>query len=149
MEFSSWDTLLQKINVARIFTSLCALKCTWDCNNGVKMEGGTILSSVSQYSLADSVLVKLEKTPEFGLPVTTKPNKQRQGLNPYGRFIQMAGELRRWQVHTLTDHLVFSFQAKVFIAGNKHGWWGVLKFREKLIGLEKNNFSILVLGSGL
>ena len=37
------------------------------------------------------------------------------------RFIQMAGDLRRWQVHTLTDHLVFSFQAKVFRAGNKQG----------------------------
>ena len=28
--------------------------------------------------------------------------------------IQMAGDLRRWRVHTLTDHLVFSFQATVF-----------------------------------
>ena len=33
----------------------------------------------------------------------------------------MAGDLRRWRVQTLTDHLVFSFQAKVFIAGNKRG----------------------------
>ena len=33
----------------------------------------------------------------------------------------MAGDLRRWWVHTLTDHLVFSFQAKDFIAGNKQG----------------------------
>ena len=30
-------------------------------------------------------------------------------------------DLRRWWVHTLTDHLVFSFQAKDFIAGNKQG----------------------------
>ena len=36
-------------------------------------------------------------------------------------FIQMAGDVRGWRVHTLTDHLVFSFQAKVFIAGNKQG----------------------------
>ena len=35
-------------------------------------------------------------------------------------LIQMVGGLRRWQVHTLTDHLVFSFQA-VFTAGNKQG----------------------------
>ena len=63
--------------------------------------------------------MKPEKTLEFGLPVTTKPSKQRQGLNLYGRFIQMAGDLRRWQAHTLTDHLVFSFQANVFIARNK------------------------------
>ena len=68
-----------------------------------------------------ALLVKLEKTPVFGLPVTTKPNKQKQGLNPYGRFIQMAGNLRTGRVHTLTDHLVFSFQSKVFIAGNKQG----------------------------
>ena len=59
-----------------------------------------------------SVDLKLEKTPEFGLPVTTRPNKQRQELNLYGRSIQMAGDLRKWQIHTLTDHLVISFQAK-------------------------------------
>ena len=59
-----------------------------------------------------------------------KHNKQWQRLNLYGHFIQMAGNLRRWRVHTLTDHLVFSFQGKVFIAGNKQGGWGVLKFRE-------------------
>ena len=69
----------------------------------------------------ESIRLKPEKTLEFGLPVTTKPSKQRQGLHLYGRFIQMAGDLRRWQAHTLTDHLVFSFQAKVFIAGNKQG----------------------------
>ena len=34
----------------------------------------------------------------------TKPNKQRQGLNLYGPFIHMAGDLRRW-VHTLTTVL--------------------------------------------
>ena len=42
-------------------------------------------------------------------------------LNLYGSFTQMAGDLRRWQGQTLTDHLVFSFQAKVFIAENKQG----------------------------
>ena len=67
----------------------------------------------------DLVKMKPEKTWEFRLPVTTKPNKQRQGLNLYGSFIQMAGDLRRWRVHTLTDYLVFSFQANVFIAGDK------------------------------
>ena len=39
----------------------------------------------------------------------------------YGRFIQMAVNLRRGRVHTLTDHFVFSFQAKVFIEGDKQG----------------------------
>ena len=68
----------------------------------------------------DLVKMKPEKTWEFRLPVTTKPNKQRQGLNLYGSFIQMAGDLRRWRVHTLTDYRVFSFQANVFIAGDKH-----------------------------
>ena len=53
--------------------------------------------------------MKPEKTPKFRLPVTTKPNKQRQGLNLYGHFIQLAGDLRRWRVHTLTDHLKFHF----------------------------------------
>ena len=34
----------------------------------------------------------------------------------------MTGDLRRWGVHILADHLVFSFQAKDFIiAGNKQG----------------------------
>ena len=42
----------------------------------------------------------------------------------------MAGDLRRWQGQTLTDHLVFSFQAKVFIAENKQGAVRALRFRE-------------------
>ena len=67
------------------------------------------------------MLLKLEKALEFRLPVTTKPNKQRQGLNLHGRFIQTASNLRRRQVHTLTDHLVLSFQAKIFITGDKQG----------------------------
>ena len=57
-----------------------------------------------------SKILKPENTLQFGLSVTTKPSKQRQGLNLYGRFIQ---------IHILTDHLPFSSQAKVFIAGNK------------------------------
>ena len=92
--------------------------------------------------------LKLEKTPEFRLPVTTKPNKQRQGLNFYGRFIQMAGDLT-WWVHTLTDHLVFSFQAKVLIAGNKQGVVRGFEIQGKVNWIRKSNFSILVLGSGL
>ena len=32
------------------------------------------------------------------LPVTTKPNKQRWGLNLHGCFMQMVGDLRRWWV---------------------------------------------------
>ena len=65
------------------------------------------------------VELKPEKTPEFRLPVTTKPNEQRQGLNLYGFFIQMAGELRRWRVHTLTDHLKFHFKMALFIRKTK------------------------------
>ena len=41
--------------------------------------------------------LKPEK-PVILLPVTTRTNKQRQGLNLYGRFIQMAGDLRRRQL---------------------------------------------------
>ena len=40
----------------------------------------------------------------------TRPNKQRQGLHLYGHFTQMAGDLRRWWVCTLTDHLTFHFK---------------------------------------
>ena len=50
----------------------------------------------------------------------------------------MASDLRRWRVHILTNHLVFSFQANVFIPEiNKvlipeinKVQRGVLKFRE-------------------
>ena len=42
----------------------------------------------------------------------------------------MASDLRRWQVHTLIDHLPFSFQARLFITGNKQGAVRALKFRE-------------------
>ena len=90
------------------------------------------------------MLLKPEKTPAFGLPVTTKPNKQRQRLNLYGHFVQMAGDLRRWWFHTLTDHLVFSFQAKVFIAGNKQG---TVRGFEVQGGLGERNFNIPDLGS--
>ena len=48
----------------------------------------------------------------------------------YGRFIQMAGDLRRWWFHTLTDHLLFSFQARLFTTGNKQGAVRALRFRE-------------------
>ena len=34
----------------------------------------------------------------FVLPVTTRTNKYKQGLDLDGRFIQMAGDPRRWQV---------------------------------------------------
>ena len=69
------------------------------------------------YPLAE-MNMKLEKTRAFTLPVTTKPNKQGQRLNLHGCFIQMACDLRRRWVHTLTDHLTFSFQASLFITGN-------------------------------
>ena len=73
----------------------------------------------------------------------TEPNKQRQELNLYGRSIQMAGDLRKWQIHTLTDHLVFSFQAKVFITGNKPG---AASGFEGQGGLGERDCSIPVLG---
>ena len=56
----------------------------------------------------------------------------------------MAGDLRRWQVHTLTDHLVFSFQAKAFIAGNKQG---AVRGFEGQGGLGRRNCNVPVLGS--
>ena len=56
----------------------------------------------------------------------------------------MAGNLRRSQVHTLTDHLVFSFQAKVFIAGNKQG---AVRDFEVPGGLGERNSDIPILGS--
>ena len=62
----------------------------------------------------------------------------------------MASDLRRRQVHTLTDHLVFSFQAKVFIAGNKHGMVRGFEIQGKVNWIKiKNNFSLLALGGGL
>ena len=64
--------------------------------------------------------MKPEKTSEFGLPVTTKPSRQRKGLNLYGHFIQMAGYLRNGGSYPNRPSC-FSFQAKVFIAGNKRG----------------------------
>ena len=61
----------------------------------------------------------------------------------------MAGDLRRWWVHTLTGHLPFSFQAKGFIAGNKQGVVRGFEIQGKVNWIRKNNFSILVLGGGL
>ena len=91
-----------------------------------------------------------EKTPAFGLPVTAKPNKQGQRLNLYGHFIQMARDLRRWWVRTLTDHLPFSFQAKVFIAGDKPGAMRGFEIHGKVNWIKKKKtLSILVLGGGL
>ena len=55
----------------------------------------------------------------------------------------MAGDLRRWWVHTLTDHLPFSFQAKIFIAGNKQG---VVRGFEIQGGSGRRNCNIPVLG---
>ena len=64
-------------------------------------------------------------------------------LNLYGRFIQMADDLRRWWVHILTDHLVFSLQARLFIAGNKQG---TVKGFEIQGGLGERSCNIPVLG---
>ena len=76
------------------------------------------------YLLSNPRGLKPEKTPAIvrlcGLS-RTKHNKQRQRLNLYWNFIQMASDLRRWRVHTLTDYLTFSFQGSVFVTGNKQG----------------------------
>ena len=42
----------------------------------------------------------------------------------------MAGDLRRLWVHTLTDHLVFSFLARLFTPQKKQGAVRALRFRE-------------------
>ena len=76
--------------------------------------------------------------------VTYQTRKQRQGLHLYGHFTQMARDLRRWWVYTLMDHLLFSFQAKVFIAGNKQG---TMRGFEVQGGLGERSCNILVLGS--
>ena len=54
----------------------------------------------------------------------------------------MAGDLRRRWVCTLTDHLTFSFQAKVFITGNEQD---ALRGFEIQGELGERNCSILVL----
>ena len=70
--------------------------------------------------------------------------KQRQRLNLYRCFIPVAGDLRRWQFHTRTDHFTFSFQARLFITGNKQG---VVRGFEIQGELGERNCRILVLGS--
>ena len=56
----------------------------------------------------------------------------------------MAGDLRRWRVHTLTYHLVFSFQANIFIPGNIED---AVRGFEIQGELGERNCSILVLGT--
>ena len=58
----------------------------------------------------------------------------------------MASDLRRWQVHTLTDHLPISFQARLFITGNKQD---VVRGFQIQGGLGRRNCNIPVLGSYL
>ena len=54
-----------------------------------------------------------------------------------------AGDLRRWQVHTLTDHVVFPFQAKVFIAGNKQGEVRGFEIQRKVNWIKKTTSAFL------
>ena len=88
-------------------------------------------------------MLKPEKTRAFGLPVATKPNKQRQRLNLCGHFIHKAGDLRRWRVRTLTDQLAFPFQANVFITSNEPGAGRGFEVQG---GLGERNCDIPVLG---
>ena len=59
--------------------------------------------------------------------------------------LQMAGDLRRWWVHTLTGHLPFSFQAKGFIAGNKQG---AVRGFEVQGGSGRRHYNIPITGAG-
>ena len=63
-------------------------------------------------------------------------------IESLGRFIQIAGH-PRWRIHTLTDHLVYSFQANVFITGNKQG---AVRGFEIQGGSGRRNCNIPVLG---
>ena len=74
--------------------------------------------------------MKQEK-PAFMLPVMTRTNKKRQGLNLYGCFIRKASDLRRWRVCTLTDCLKFHFKLTFFMRRRKVQVRG-LEFREKV-----------------
>ena len=42
-----------------------------------------------------------------------------------GTVIQMAGDVRRWHICTLTDHLKFHFKLTLFIRGRKVGVRGL------------------------
>ena len=69
-------------------------------------------------------ILKLEKVSKFSRQAScclsrTKPHAQRQGLNLYERVIQMAGDLRGWRVHTLTNRLTFHFKLALFIRRRK------------------------------
>ena len=56
-------------------------------------------------------MLKLEKL-AFVLPITTRTNKWRPGLNLYGHFIQMASDLRRrWVTYPQKTHLNILSQA--------------------------------------
>ena len=59
-------------------------------------------------------VVKPEKL-AFVLPVTTRTNTQRQGLNLYVHFLQMAGDLRRWWVVDPKRRSYISFEASLFV----------------------------------
>ena len=76
----------------------------------------------------------------------TKSNKQRQGLNLYWCIIQMASDLRRQQVCTITKPSYIFFPNQTFITGNKQG---VVRGFEIQGELRERNCSILVLGSYL
>ena len=82
--------------------------------------------------------VKPKKTPEFRLPVTTKPNKQRQGLNLYGRALYSDGQRSETMAGSYPHRPSFLFfPGQGFTAGNKPGAVKGFEFREKLIGLKK------------
>ena len=55
----------------------------------------------------------------FVLPVTTRTNKQRQGLNLYGHLIQVASDLRSGQVTYPSRLSYISFEASLFYKEEK------------------------------
>ena len=65
-------------------------------------------------------------------------------LNLYGHFIQIASDPKRWWIHTLTDHVPFSFQDRVFVPENKQG---AVRGFEVQGGLGERSCNIPALGS--
>ena len=53
------------------------------------------------------------------LPVTARPNKQRQGLNLYGHLIRLAGNLRRQWVMYGNIPSYIPFQTDLFYKEEK------------------------------
>ena len=104
------------------YTSSRFDKCLITWLTGASVYASASVSvSISRWDLSVfSVKMKLEK-PVFVLPVTYQTQQVRQGLNLYGLFIQMDGDLRRQGVCTLTDRLNFPFKPTFLWEGKSVG----------------------------